>query len=61
MHHEELARYTPSTLHDRYQVDYGEAQRLITSFGDDRLELDRLLGAQRISRPETIEELASAA
>ncbi len=61
MNHETPATYTPSTLRDRYQVDVGEAERLIASFGDDRHELDRLLGAQRIKVPETIEELASAA
>ncbi len=38
--------YTPSTLHDRYQIDLGEAKRLINSFGSNRLELDRLLGSR---------------
>lgn len=53
--------YTPSTLHERYQIDLGEAQRLITSFGTDRDELDRLLGSRRPRATETTNEFASAA
>jgi len=53
--------YTLSTLHERYQIDFREAQRLITSFGNDRDELDRLLGARRPRATETIKESAAAA
>ena len=53
--------YTPSTLHDRYQIDLGEAERLITSFGSDRQELDRLLAAKRPPQVQREEELAAAA
>ncbi len=38
--------YTPSTLHESYQIDLSEAKRLITSFGSNRHELDRLLGSR---------------
>ncbi|MEB2847883.1 hypothetical protein GAO09_12140 [Rhizobiales bacterium RZME27] len=41
-----VQNYTPSELSDRYSIELGEAQRLITSFGADRTELDRLLGAR---------------
>lgn len=40
--------YSPSVLHERYQIDLGEAARLIASFGSDRIELGRLLGARRV-------------
>jgi hypothetical protein len=53
--------YTPSTLHDRYQMDLGEAKRLINSFGSNRLELDRLLGSRDRSPPQAGEENAAAA
>ncbi|MGZ2487236.1 hypothetical protein ACVITL_005821 [Rhizobium pisi] len=52
--------YTPSTLHDRYQIDLGEAKRLINSFGSNRLELDRLLGS-RDRPPQADEENTAAA
>ena len=53
--------YTPSTLHNRYQMDLGEAKRLINSFGSNRLELDRLLGSRDRSPPQAGEENAAAA
>lgn len=46
MHNAVSHTYTPSTLHDRYAIELGEAERLITSFGPNRHELDRLLGAR---------------
>ncbi|MDE1996915.1 MAG: hypothetical protein KGI75_30730 [Rhizobiaceae bacterium] len=55
MSQEVSSEYTPLTLHRRYQIEIGEAQRLITSFGSDRMELDRLLGACRnpqIQKPD---------
>lgn len=37
--------YSPADLCERYALELGEAQRLITSFGGNRGELDLLLGA----------------
>lgn len=51
--------YTPSTLHDRYAIELGEAERLINSFGANRNDLDRLLGAR--NRKQDIEEMRVAA
>ncbi|MDK4723640.1 hypothetical protein PH552_30245 [Rhizobium sp. CNPSo 3968] len=53
--------YTPSTLHDRYQIGLGEAKRLINSFGSDRLELDRLLGSRDRPLPQAGEQNLTAA
>jgi hypothetical protein len=53
--------YTPSSLHDRYQIDLGEAKRLINSFGSNRLELDRLLGSRDRPPPQAGEENTAAA
>ncbi len=52
--------YSPSTLHERYQIDLREAARLITSFGSDRIELDRLLGARRIPEEPSDYDRANA-
>ena len=53
--------YTPFTLHDRYQIDLGEAKRLINSFGSNRLELDRLLGSRDRPLHQAGEENSAAA
>ncbi len=45
------AKYNIVSLHDRYAIERGEAERLIASFGCNRHELDRLLGSIDRTQP----------